>query len=85
MATSSQKKTEKSGTWRSNEYYVYGLLDSNGKSIIEGSKSIIIKDNCIHTVDNQLRVVYDKSMNKLCEYYHAGSLESGSLLSTKSI
>ena len=71
------KKTEKSGTWRSNEYYVYGLLDSNGKSIIEGSKSIIIKDNCIHTVDNQLRVVYDKSMNKLCEYYHAGSLESG--------
>jgi len=37
----------------------------------------MIKDNCIHTVDNQLRVVYDKSMNKLCEYYHAGSLESG--------
>lgn len=72
------QKTEKIGTWRSFEYYVYGLLAPNGKTIIEASKyNITIQDNCIHTVENRLHVVYDMSMNKLCEYYHAESLKSG--------
>ena len=72
------QKTEKTGTWRSSEYYVYGLLDPNGKTIIEASRhNFAIQDNCIHTLENRLHVIYDMSMNKLCEYYHAETLKSG--------
>ena len=57
----------------------YGLLDYNGKSIIEcGELDITVQDNRIHVVDfERFHTVYDMSMNKLCEFYHERSLESG--------
>lgn len=57
----------------------YGLLDLNGKSIIECNKqNITVRDNLIHVVgSDDLHSVYDMSMNKLCEYYYEESLESG--------
>ena len=72
------QKTEKAGVWRTSDSYVYGLLDPNGKIILEGNKqNIIFKDNCIFVDDNHLHIVYDMSMNKLCEYYHEEMLKSG--------
>ena len=72
------QKTIKSKTWRSSDYYVFGLLDHNGKTIIEVCKqNITVHDNCIHVIDNHLHTIYDMSMNKLCEYYHEESLKSG--------
>ena len=72
------RKIEKSENRRSSDNYVYGLLDQNGKTIIEGCKQdIAIQGNRIHVVDNHLHTVYDMSMNKLCEFYHEESLILG--------
>ena len=72
------QKIERSTTWRSSDSYVYGLLDQNGKTIIEESKqNIAVQANRIHVVNNHLHIVYDMKMNKLCEYYHGESLKLG--------
>ena len=71
------KKIETSRSWRMSDYEYFGLLDSNGKTIITCDKrSIDISGSFVHILDKGLHTMYDLNMTKLCEFYHSESLNS---------
>ena len=71
------KKVERARSWGKPDYEYYGLLDTNGKTIITCDKRHVeICGTNIRVLDKGLHLVYNEEMEKLCEYYHSEKLNS---------
>ena len=76
-----KKTKERTNSFRNQPYFSYGLLDSEGKLLIECNKhNIVFKDGFICVADEgygSINTVYSPEMKKQCEYYKTKFLKDG--------